>query len=246
MKLLNYFKSDQRLIDEIHSDFDSAQDRLYQFAMKTIEQSKVENPDKANLLQKHGFTSNKIVVEAIKAGQEKEAALEQANLINYYKKAYPFLKYITESELERICEKYSLIFAPVKNYKNAVPEKNLMDIENAQPLKMEDSYYESDRGTSDFYVSGFESGLRLRNSFSWAERMWMGEPSTQKKGLFIAAPKAHFDLTGLEKGKQSKFGFFTPEPKDPIVFRYVRGGIQILTMWGLEANDPSLQNEIYN
>lgn len=241
MKLLNYFKSDQQLIDEIHSDFDSAQDRLYQFAMKTIEQSKVENPAKANLLQKHGFTSNKIVVEAIKAGQEKEAALEQANLINYYKKTYPFLKYITESELERICEKYSLIFAPVKNYKNAVPEKNLMDIENAQALKQDDSYYESDRGAASDFIEGL--GGRFLNRFSWG---FMSERSTQKEGLFIAAPKAHFDLTGLEKGKQSKFGFFTPEPKDPIVFRYVRGGIQILTMWGLEANDPSLQNEIYN
>jgi hypothetical protein len=59
--------------------------------------------------------------------------------------------------------------------------------------------------------------------------------------LFIAADKALFNLKGLEKSKNG-FGFFKkhiPNP-DPIVFRYVKGGILIISKWGLEANDPEL------
>lgn len=64
------------------------------------------------------------------------------------------------------------------------------------------------------------------------------------RGLFIAAPKSHFDLQGLEK--HGKRGWLRPEPKDPIVFRYVNGGIQVLTKWGPEAEDPMLTNPIDN
>lgn len=63
----------------------------------------------------------------------------------------------------------------------------------------------------------------------------------EKDGIFIAAPSSHFDLKGLSKKTQHGFmRVFKTEIKDPIVFRYVRGGIQVLTKWGLEANDPDL------
>lgn len=59
-----------------------------------------------------------------------------------------------------------------------------------------------------------------------------------KSGLFIAAPKSDFNLEGLSKKGKGYFNVF--EIKDPIVFRYVRGGIQVITKWGLEADDDAL------
>lgn len=91
-------------------------------------------------------------------------------------------------------------------------------------------------------------------STTWLFCVWenMGKPFSsrayqynsvrisQRDGLFIAAPETHFDTKGLKKKGLGFFQIFETEIKDPIVFRYVRGGIQVLTKWGLEANDPDL------
>ena len=69
-----------------------------------------------------------------------------------------------------------------------------------------------------------------------------------RSGYFIAAPKEHFDLNGLTKNEQNK-GFYKRTSvvyKDPIVFRYVKGGIQVISKWGLEGNDEALQVGILN
>lgn len=66
-------------------------------------------------------------------------------------------------------------------------------------------------------------------------------------GYFIAAPKSHFNLTGLTK---NKFGYFLIkqfEIKDPIVFQYCKNDfIRIETKWGIEANDNELVLPINN
>lgn len=67
-----------------------------------------------------------------------------------------------------------------------------------------------------------------------------------RSGYFIAAPKSHFNLKGLtEKGK-GWFQVFKSEPKDPIVFKYVKGGVLVITKWGDEAEDPDLQIPLMN
>ena len=150
----------------------------------------------------------------------------------YYKEAYPFLKFLTEEKLEEICEKYNLIYAPVQNYIEDVPQKNLKEIAAAQELKVADA--------RDRDLKTIRSGI---DSFGLVET-----EETVRAGLFIAAPESHFDLKGLTK--KGVRGFFKTvirkETKDPIVFRYVKGGIQVLTKWGLEANDPELANPLDN
>ena len=64
--------------------------------------------------------------------------------------------------------------------------------------------------------------------------------------MFITAPKSHFDLKDLKSKGLGFFDITITEVKDPIVFRYVKGGIQVLSKWGLEASDATLQNEILN
>lgn len=70
------------------------------------------------------------------------------------------------------------------------------------------------------------------------------------RGLFIAAPKDHFYLSEVDEIKKGKGWFQTKQavrPDDPIVFRYVKGGIQVISKWGgPEADDPELTPGIFN
>ena len=72
------------------------------------------------------------------------------------------------------------------------------------------------------------------------------ELNGEKRGLFIAADMSLFDFGKEEHHEKKGFGFFK-KPKtitivnpDPIVFRFVKGGILIISKWGLEANDEQL------
>lgn len=62
-----------------------------------------------------------------------------------------------------------------------------------------------------------------------------------QRGLFIAAPKSHFNTEGLAKEGRSFFNSTGWTAPDPIVYRHCRGGIQVLSKWGEEANDEALQ-----
>ncbi len=88
------------------------------------------------------------------------------------------------------------------------------------------------------------------NLFYFISKDVLGEPlicdgikhTEDRSGYFIAAPKEHFDLTELTANADNK-GFYKRTSvvyKDPIVFRYVKGGIQVISKWGLEGNDEAL------
>lgn len=295
-------KTEQELIEEIHNEFDTAPERILQQALSIIgeqQASKVslesEIEDKAIRLKNLGFVKNGIVdkLEKIEErNRQKDLIInmetKMAEGIRYYARTYPFLKFLPVSELDRICDKYGLVYAPVKHYKMPVPDKNLKEIENAQPLKSMDvqpdivtrTYFDDSYNRKWGYhkvkeVLGGNSftddeirelarkhniSLRWNNTsdFFWqVGRVILSDDdmcltkevveTSSRSGLFIAAPKDHFDLTGLTFDK--KKGYFQTTiqiKKDPIVFRYVKGGIQVLSKWGLEADDPALQIEILN
>ena len=239
------FKSQERLIAEIHNEFDTAQERLLEEANQLLASLAPQPEDIAERLKRVGFRNTPTVRRVEEFQSEKMMAEVQAKLILYYKQTYPFLKFLTEDELERICEKYNLIFAKVDRYIKEVPEKNLRDIEQAQELKEDDAINSFDLKSERLRkerLAGLSSKDRFREEIKYY--MPMQSRENAKLGLFIAAPKSHFDLKGLEK--TSTFGWGKPEVKDPIVFRYVRGGIQVLTKWGIEGEDPMLYNEKFN
>jgi len=53
--------------------------------------------------------------------------------------------------------------------------------------------------------------------------------------FYIAANPDYFDTSKLEKMSEFRY-----EIKDPILFRYVKGGVLVITKWGAEANDSEL------
>lgn len=266
--LQNLFKDEKVIIQEIHDSFDNAQDELLKQATSIIKQHKPKLSDKAERLEKLGFVNSETVVKNLTNKEVLISSKKDADLVNYYKTSYPFLKFLKEEQLDAICKKYNLIYAPVGRYKEDVPEKNVTEIENAQPLKDIDTLPKmikalsvkfSDQKTSfDRFLNDYPNGLiSVEQLKKWHPEIGTAFHCTygfhiknyqeiDKSGLFIAAPKSHFNLEGL---KNKAFGFFNitiTEVKDPIVFRYVKGGIQVLSKWGLEANDEMLQQEILN
>lgn len=281
--MIALFKSQKKIIEQIHSEFDSAEDRLLSEANHIIQclGLNVDHQKKeAQLAESLGFINIPLVRKAKKANETLEMNREQADLILYYKQNYPFQKFITEKELDRICEKYNLIHAPIANYIENVPSKNLNEIQLAPALKSNDTrendyFIKIDRSyfgrtipesfprqfklpdeIKDSYLNISHSASRWHLINSWAcngsdsSSFFIQDHSLitiPRSGFFIAAPPSHFDKTNLKK--KGRFGYFNlliTEVKDPIVFRYVRGGVQIITKWGLEASDEALVNEINN
>jgi hypothetical protein len=282
-KKRNITKSNE-LVLKIHNEIDTAQDRLLQEAEATIQNMSISGECdielKAERLRKIGFTASEIVQKADEISEDRinkrillAKTREGAKLIKHYKDIYPYLKFITEDELDRICDKYNLIHAPVSAYTKDVPDKNLIEIENAQELKSHDKCEASKYIKISEYHDGCPRAIRkifdknqiMSNNISLKdddllflarENGYNGSYSdvvafgsdinlvtVDKTGLFICAPENHFDLSKLtNKGKHGFFTLFeeTVVQKDPIVFRYVKGGIQILSKWGLEAEEETL------
>lgn len=283
-------------VKQIHNEFDTAPERLLREAKRIIDKSrskKREIPEeKVNTLKKLGFTNvptikslQKDIDRNIDMDREININKELGKLIVHYNKEYPFLKFLTEKELDRICDKYGLVYAPVSHYIKEVPDKNLREIADAQKIKdgdiehgkvfIENITFRREWGHTEHYqnyvheslesidytvpmtgkhktiesvattvINGiFESYPEIKPDFDFDE---IRVSKINRKGLFIAAPFDHFNMEGLSaKGK----GFFektTVVVNDPIVFRYVRGGVQVVSKWGEEANDPALQVGINN
>jgi hypothetical protein len=230
------------IVEQIHNEIDTAQDRLYNEAVSYINntESFKQKVGKAERLKKLGFTSTETVVEADKEVAINDEAKKKADLIVRYKTRYPFLKFLTLEELDRICDKYDLVYAPVQNYKKDVPEKNLRDIENAQQLDYSDmrnptytykvqEYFSYVPSSARNFIKNLVTEKRLGEfeilalcPVKFGERyLWTsnGGPiitKTDYLDLFIAAPKDHFDLENLTQQKKGFFKteIFKPEPID--------------------------------
>lgn len=243
------------------------------------------------MLKDLGFVNSETVKEANKIKQRKETINQtiqltklQVDTIKELKQKYPFEKFITVEELNRICKKYNLIYAPVSKYIRDVPEKNVLEMKKAKPLedidKIQNEY--KIRGVNfmvnetDEYkkfvkenVIGKTVNVKLddisddkfkkifgkqfkgkRCSEFWYDTIKCEK--IDKSGLFISAPKTHFDLSKLSK--QTDFGYFdvkVVEIKDPVVFEFCKNDIcRIITKWGTDDDqsylDSSLINETMN
>lgn len=219
---------------------------------------------------------NEQAEEVRKTSEEIKVIEKLSETITHYSSRYPFLKFLTEDELSSICSDYNLVMGPVANYIKDVPVKNLDEIDNAQKLEYADKAdnvrmvylrkgtEEADEGdASKKYIEMARNGvIDWTNSSDRINQVMKtqygadgdvakyGNSDTNayrldRQGLFICAPKTHFNDKDLKVVGNSMFKFME-EPKDPIVFRYVKGGVQVLSKWGLEADDYRLQQPNLN
>lgn len=256
--LVAHRQTEDELVAEIHAAFDNSENNLLEQAREVLRCATPD--DRAERMRKLGFIASETVVNHVKEKAKVAMNRTVAYLIETYREQYPFTKFLTFDALCEICDKYGLVFLPVANYLNDVPEKNLREIEAAKPLS---NFHQPDQfrqymGAAQNLVGTISTWVNV-NSGIWRnshdDAMRDAQAITKRygitttldrvighKGLHIAAPPSHFNTDGMVRAGNT----FVVEPKDPIVFRYCKGGIQVLSKWGLEANDPALTNEIEN
>ena len=256
-----------KIVLQIHEAIDTAQDRLLERARTILSENSIKTSllDKVLRLKRLGFVNTTEVVETDKKIAFIDMTEKEAKIIQHYKQTYIDLKFLPIEEFDKICDKYNLIYAPVSNYKNDVPEQNLIEIESAKSLKKSDSY----ENYYKYVISSYWRGVP-EEAKNWINNNMFDSPDYSESDiakmcpikinsyvydtgalkivkissneLFIAAPKSHFILENLVF--DSSKGYYDSrnvvEPKDPIVFRYVVGGIQILSKWGIESLDQRL------
>lgn len=302
MNIFNLFQK-EHTVEEIHQEFDSAEQRCIDSCETILKSLNITTESsielKADSLKSLGFNNSYTVKqsESIKEKNNKvknvkDLTLSQVNTIKELKFNYPFEKFITIDELDRICKKYNLMYASVSYYIKDVPQKNLDEMKKAKKLTTKDTCEKTEillelndlavkmlahMGRNNIFTESqkkqflFEQYKREVPEWLLNERwfsiggniycekhglsvedypIYTKSKIVNKNGLFIAAPKSHFDLTNLSK--ESEFGFFevkTVEVKDPVVFEFCKNNIvRIISKWGdeNEQNYSEVNNETLN
>src|SRR5258708_6348237 len=74
-----------------------------------IKEAESKDVNKVSRLESLGFRQVKQVVEVRPLLEKANLSKEQIELVNYYKREYPFQKFITEKQVKTICHKYNLV-----------------------------------------------------------------------------------------------------------------------------------------
>ncbi|HQV53945.1 MAG TPA: hypothetical protein PLX17_00440 [Chitinophagaceae bacterium] len=248
------------LVAQIHSDFDTATERLLNEAKSIL--AKNIDTSKGEALRKLGFVSSKPSIDSAEDIRTKQESEQLAKHIEYYSTFYPNSKFITEKEVEKICKKYGLLCGNVGYYIGDVPDKNVTEISKFK-LREEDckkhacgwyKYEYISRGvlSRGFYLPCAENQGSygwIKTSANWRRgdtliRTDIKQKSEYEKPEFkICASVKDFDMNQMRVTDGYKLEQNIP---DPIVLQPVNGGYLIVSKWGLEGQDESLVNEKLN
>jgi hypothetical protein len=144
-KFLEKLMTPHVTVEVIHKEFDLAQDRILDKSDELLKELEIPNETplerKGKMMKELGFINSITVKEAEELKRNKKAiqdkisiTIKQAETIRYYTQKYPLEKFITVDVLNEICNKYGLIYAPVANYIEDIPEKNVLEMKNVKKL----------------------------------------------------------------------------------------------------------------
>jgi hypothetical protein len=241
-KLFEKSKKNNVSIEEIHETFFTEVDRLLATAKlsNSLYTDKQDLIDKCERLKALGFTSTKEIKEA-ESEIERLKLLKEENIgkqelieaINYFNITYPNYKFITEDSVNKICEKYELIFYKISRYMGSVPDVNLKHIEEFSINFNDECYFAETIGRYDSgnynqrYVNKEEHDIINNNYTTFCD------DRATKCPLEIAAPLKDFNTVGI-KIKNNKI--VENEIPDPIVLKPVifkdKKYYLIVTAWG--------------
>lgn len=200
-------------VEEIHREFDSASERILEEANAILEKESSKDKEEIRKLKELGFIKLNSVKELEEEEEKKAEATKNAELISYYKKQYPNNKFISKTEVERICKKYGLIMGSSSDYIGEIPPKNRKEIIE---FKLKDKKDYADYTTDGIILFALEYGIT-----------GLEYKSTS---LQIIATPDQFDL------KDKIISNYRIIAKDPIVLHPVNGGYLIVSKWGNEEN----------
>jgi hypothetical protein len=223
---------DPNIEQQLYEEFFSATDRLLNEAKSIIDNRPSEaDEDRILALMDAGFSNFKEAI-AYKESLQKRIFIAFAE---YYAIAYPFNRFVTEEEVQRICTKYALYLTGTDDYIDDIPRKNQDEILKFKVRECDIRHYED-----NFKWAPKDSELlkQLRQNMATYEA---GErPISRGTNLRIAAPEHKLDMTN-----KIKHGHILIKD-DPIVLQPVLKGFLIITSWGLEAGDALAVNAINN
>lgn len=225
-------KSSEQIIESIHAEFNNAYKENLSVANEIV---KGVEDEKGSRLAKVGFKKTKKGSKHIEFKQNKERALKRANTILHYNQKYPANKFLFESDVENICEKYNLHHGKVSQFTGFVPNKNLKEIESFR-------IHDEDRRQQDNPSRGLPYFARLDHMIELDLLDKENEKTNnyvESTDYHIVAPLKDFDLEGYHtEGRK----IVKDAPPDPVVLFPVKKGYLIMTTWGDEASDPIVQN----
>lgn len=254
--------------EQIYNDVYSAQELILQEAKRVLAIPPVFDNAKAERLrqlEKLGF-KNFDEVKKLKEEREQQKKHSELNaMINYYRKVYPFHRFISQDSVQVIIKKYSLLLAKAGDYIAEIPEKNQQEIINFKvrrkdirvPTEMEEgwsrsfmpSYYDlyGDRSLINCFdaIRAQESGDPIQYYKDLEKKKRQDKLAYEREllpgeDLLIIAPVKKLDT----RDRLVKDGVLIN--KDPIVLQPVVLGYLIVSSWGLEASDPLVVNSINN
>ena len=257
-------KSLDQIVREIHEDFFSEVDKLLAEAKisRSLETTKQDLIDKSARLKKLGFVSTKEVNEAQeeitrikRLEEENKLKVDLISAIDYFSFKYPQYKFITEESVQKICQKYGLIYSEVSKYKGTVPEKNLKQMEDFKIDQQDQcclethTYYH--HGVSEkrpLSYSDYKEKLREKDSEYGREFKRYDRYDYTICTLEIAGPVGDFNTNGMEVKDyklQEKIQIPDPVVLQPVFHRKKKYYL-IVTAWGLEASDEIVVNQKMN
>jgi hypothetical protein len=262
-------------IQRIHHEFDTAADKGLAEAQAILKSAEGVSLEKGKRLLALGFKQSREATQALDTTEKVDTAKEIADIIMYFKKEYPFNKFIAEKDVQTICNKYGLVCGPIGSYKGFVPEKNLKQIEafNLKPKEAnclvcrekDGSFFILENAIIKKGLSGYDHIYKKGSDENYAFQRNGGRRNEEfyandthnifglrSKGWmdFVVETDAFSICAPLKemdtKGLSLKGHMLQKEVKDPIVLKRVRGGYLIVTAWGPESSDPLVVNEINN
>ena len=266
---MNFFKKTEApreyppIVQDIHHEFLTASEDALKEAREIISNAPGNKVSKGNRLANLGFGKCPEVLEAKKIVETKEIA----DLIEHYRVYYPNNKFIMDSQVKAICEKYGLVHGEISAFKGFVPEGKLSLMENFS-LRKEDSGL----CTSIGFIKGarvdkdhnYYHLFKIDRKTDWEERSFQSSDGRDfysqdysnnfglaikgdmrfvvKQPLSICAPLKDMEVDY----NQRVVGHEIQDIPDPVVLHQVQGGYLIIAAWGDEANDENVINHNKN
>ena len=262
--------TEKEIIDQIHKEFYTASDEALIEAKEYL--ASLDNNEKLGTLHSLGFVNAKGVKDHVETNTKADSIRTMSQIITKMSQSYPFYKFITAENVNKICKKYNLACAPVDRYLGDVPHKNVVEIEK---FTSNYSYHTAfERVTDITYQYGSLDSTAIRRFKTWLKTQKtvteqeahtkfrdLGgtrgginckvEKKMMNETLHICAPKKDLNLKGLSKAGSifsmaQIFKINEVTIPDPVVLCQIPEGYLIITAWGNEASDPLVVNEKMN
>lgn len=257
-------KEKRSITDIIQDEFDlEMAEMLNELNIKPeLERVEMELKARHAALKSLGFINNPDVIEVERLEKENDDRLKtiKANDLtlegyNHFRAKYPLHKIIFKETLEKVCKKYGLGYAAVRQFTGAIPKKNIDDmmrvkIDSHDRAVLCDNNFSGDP-PSQFEIERSEKRLEFSNRQLYCKRYCgVKDDKVVWSPLVIAAPPDQF-LDCVGKKPDGKMEFKPMKNEDPIVMQPLSYGDKniyflILTAWGPEASDPEIANERFN